>query len=439
MPGWSEVARYVHVSTYGSWDEVNRFYWALVKDQLRPTDEVRRAAERLAREAAAPRPAARRGKAAPEPAAFAVPPSGWSQAQRRAIVAAIYDFVVSQTRYVGLEFGIHGYKPYRVDDVLRRRFGDCKDKASLLHAMLEAVGVDSRLVLLRMKRLGRIPEAPASLAVFNHAIVYVPRLDLWLDGTASFSGSGELPGEDRGATVLVVNPDGPPRFGTIPEAGPDENRTDAEVDLRLSADGSAALQGRWRVLGVDAPGYRRSYGVEDGRRALLEQTMGQLFPGSRVESVSVSDLSRIEDDVDVRFAGSVPRCAQRDGDGLRFTPFGDSTGYVQAYASLSSRKLDLDLGGPRATRFRYRYALPPGWRVRELPEAARAGGRLGGFAVRYREENGSVVAEGEVQLPGGRIHPVDYPAFRQLMVEVDRAFARRIRVAPPPAGGKETP
>ena len=99
------------------------------------------------------------------------------------------------------------------------------------------MGIDSRLVLLRMRRLGRIPEHPASLAVFNHAILYVPELDLWLDGTASYSGTRDLPGEDRGATVLVVNPDGPPRFGTIPEARPDENRLDADLDLSLAADG----------------------------------------------------------------------------------------------------------------------------------------------------------------------------------------------------------
>ena len=93
-----------------------------------------------------------------------------------AVVRAIYNFVVTNTRYVALEFGIHGYKPYRVDRVLARRFGDCKDKASLIHAMLKVAGVDSRLVLLRMRHLGAIGEEPASLAAFNHAIVYVPQV-----------------------------------------------------------------------------------------------------------------------------------------------------------------------------------------------------------------------------------------------------------------------
>ena len=123
--------------------------------------------------------------------------------------------------------------------------------------------------------------------------------------------------------------------------------------------------------------------------------------------------------------------------GLRFTPFGSTTGYVEAYASLSARKQDLDLGGPRDARFRYRYALPPGWRVRELPEPAQVAGPLGGFEVRYREEAGAVVAEGQVLLPARRVSPREYPAFRDLMVQLDRAMGRQIRIAP--AAGKEAP
>ena len=60
--------------------------------------------------------------------------------------------MLENTRYVALEFGIHGYKPYRVSQVLSRRFGDCKDKASLLMVLLREVGVEAELVLLRTRR-----------------------------------------------------------------------------------------------------------------------------------------------------------------------------------------------------------------------------------------------------------------------------------------------
>jgi hypothetical protein len=321
-----------------------------------------------------------------------------------------------------------------VDDVLRRRFGDCKDKASLMHALLASLGIDSRLVLLRMKRLGRVAEAPASLAVFNHAILYVPDLDLWLDGTAAYSGSRDLPGEDRGASVLVVNPEGPPRFGTIPEARPEENRVESRFDVVLSADGAATVSGRSRIAGAQAPQYRRAYLSEHERRAQLEKAFNRTFPGLRVRTVSVSDLAAIEEDVTMQFALEVPRYAQADGAGLRFTPFGGGAGYLESYAAASSRRHDLVLGEPSETRFAYRFVLPPGLRAVEVPEDAVADGEDLAFAVRYRAEEGALVAEGHVIVKTGRVPAARYPAFREQAAAVDRAFARRVRLAPAAEG-----
>ncbi|ABS24477.1 DUF3857 domain-containing protein [Anaeromyxobacter sp. Fw109-5] len=432
MPGWSEVARYVHVSTYGDWDQVARFYWGLVKDQLRPTDELRATSARIVEAAVGAtrlQPvAARAGGAAP------AAQGGWTLDQKRAIARGVYDFVVSQTRYVGLEFGIHGYKPYRVDQVLARRFGDCKDKASLVHALLASAGIDSRLVLLRMRRLGRMPEAPASLAVFNHAIVYVPELDLWLDGTAAHSGSGDLPSEDRGATVLVVNPGGKARFGTVPQARPEDNRLESRFEVTLGADGRARVRGSSRVRGSQAPQYRRAYLAEHERRAQLERAFGRTFPGAEVTGLSVSDLTRIEEDVAMEFTLDVPRYALADGGGLRFTPFGDVAGYAQSYAALSARRYDLVVGDPGITRFTYRYVLPAGWAPVEVPEPAAADTPHGAFEVRYRREGDALVAEGHVTFKAARVAAAEYPAFRDLAARIDRAFARKVRIAPAAAG-----
>ena len=442
MPGFSEVARTVHVSTYATWDEVARFYWGLVREQLRPTEEVRRTAARIAEEAlaaarggAAPR-AARSGGAA-EPAVFSPPAGGWDPATKRLLVAAVYGFVVSQTRYVGLEFGIHGYKPYRVDDVLRRRFGDCKDKASLMHALLASIGIDARLVLLRMRHLGKIPESPASLAVFNHAILWVPDLDLWLDGTASWTGSRELPGEDRGAIALVVNPDGPPRFVSVPEARPEENRTESRFEIALAPDGRATVRGSSRIAGAQASEYRRAYLSVHDRRAQLEKAFNRTFPGLRVEAVSLSDVTRIEDDVRMEFTLDVPRYAEREAGGLRFTPFGAAAGYLESYASLSERRHPLVLGAPMESRFEYRYALPPGWIAVELPEDASGEVPEATFEVRHRVEGGTLVVSGHVAFRSGRVAPERYPAFRELAAAVDRALARRVLVAPAGAAQAE--
>src|SRR5262249_36361247 len=210
MPGYSEVLAYVHVSTYKTWDDVGRFYWGLVKDQLRVTDEIRAVAQEAVKD---------------------IP-----EDDEAGGIRAGYDFVVSRTRYVALGFGINTFKPHPAGTILPRRLGDCKDKASLMHAMLESLGIDSRLTLLRMKRLGAIDEAPASLAVFNHAILYLPRHQLFLDGTAEFHGSGELPGDDRGAEVLVVEPDGGSKFFRTPDATPADNLDETRIAAKLRPD-----------------------------------------------------------------------------------------------------------------------------------------------------------------------------------------------------------
>ena len=412
MPGPGESSGWVHVSTYGSWDEVARFYEGLIREQIRPGTGVRAESARLVAEVRA-----RPGMASRD-----------EREVRRAIVTAVYDEVVTNVRYVGLEFGVHGFKPYNVEQVLLRRFGDCKDKASLMHALLEAAGIDSRIVLLRMRRLGNVPERPASLAVFNHAILHVPEFDIWLDGTATGSGSRELPPEDRGATVLVVNPGEPPTFRTIPEASPGDDRVATALRGVISADGSATATGVIEVAGTQASEYRRGYGTESGRRAALERALAGNFPGLRVESVETSDLSRIEEDVTIRFQVAAPRVARPENGGLALAPFGQGQKWTESWASLSTRRHDLILPSPFENRFSFRWELPPGTAAAGLPPPLRREGPFGSWSVSVRLEEGALVAEGALRVTRRRVTAADYPAFREFLAGLDRALLRTVRI-----------
>lgn len=405
MPGWSEVATTLHVSTYRTWDEVGRYYWSLIRDQLVPDESIRRAAEGALQ--------------------------GVDRKDTRAVVRTLYEYVVKNTRYVALEFGIHGYKPYRVDRVLARRFGDCKDKASLLHALLEVSGIDSRIVLLRMRQLGSIPPEPASLAAFNHAILWVPSLDWYLDGTAEFHGATELPVPDRRANVLIVEPDGKSRFTSIPEARAEDNVTDVQLDLSLRPGGAAEVKGESRVRGSAAPEYRRSYQSTATRKTTFEQGWAQTFPGLSVDTVSINDPTRLNQDVSLDYTLSIPRYAEAGGDTLRFLPFGSRRGYVEAYAGLAERRGNLVLEAPSVNRFTFRYRLPPGWSVDGLPPDVTTETAFGRLTVKYAVEPGGLVCRGELAFTQDRITPQDYPAFRAFVAQVDQAFGRRVSIRAP--------
>jgi hypothetical protein len=350
------------------------------------------------------------------------------------VVAALHAFVVTQTRYVALEFGIHGYKPYAVDQVLERRFGDCKDKASLTHALLASVGIESRLVLLRMNHLGAVPEAPASLAVFNHAILRVPSLDLWLDGTAAHSGTSEVPSEDRGATVLVINPAGPPSFGRLPLARPEENRSETEMVFQLAADGSATLDAAFLQAGARAPALRRAYQSEADRKPSLERSLGRIYPGLRVDQVTFAELTRIEEPVRQRYTATIPRFGRVEDGSLSFNPFGEPPSMSNGWASLSGRRHPLQLEDPATSHAAYRVALPPGASAVELPGPARSDGPHLAWALSYRAEAGAVLAEFTMTWKSASVPPADYPAFRDQLVALDRAVAQRVVVRLAPGG-----
>lgn len=400
MPGWAEVASPLHLSTYQNWEQVGRYYWGLVRDQLVPNEELKKAVELALK--------------------------GVDRKDEAKVLAALYGFVVTNTRYVALEFGIHGYKPYRVDRILARKFGDCKDKASLIHAMLKVAGIDSRLVLLRMRHLGTLAPEVASLAAFNHAIVYVPKFDLFLDGTAEFHGSRELVSADRVANVLIVEPDAPSRFLTTPEAQAEENVTSLALEVTLKPDGSATAKGTLTAKGQGAPEMRRQYQTPATRVATFEQQWAQSYPGVQASEVSVSETKDLESPLSVKFAIAMPRYAEAGSGLLRFFPFGASRAFTQAMAPLSERKMDLVFPGVWVNELEMTYSLPASWGVPEVPPEVFEESPFGSLRITVEKKDGKLKVSGRLVMSRARISAAEYPEFRSWLLKIDQAFSRKL-------------
>ena len=111
------------------------------------------------------------------------------------------DFVQKEIRYFGTEIGEGTHQPAAPETVLKQRFGDCKDKAVLLVALLSELGVEAQPVLVSTYYTSQTGAQIASPLAFNHAIARVHLNDrfYWLDGTRAYQ-SGALAG--RGSTGL---------------------------------------------------------------------------------------------------------------------------------------------------------------------------------------------------------------------------------------------
>jgi transglutaminase-like putative cysteine protease len=415
MPGAAETTPYLHLSTYATWSEVAAWYWHLIEDQLAADDDLRRTA---------------RGLVTP----------GMSDGAR---VRAVYDFVVENTRYVGLEFGIHGYKPYKVTQVLARRFGDCKDKASLMVALLREVGVPAELVLVRTRRGGRLDPQPASLAVFDHAIVYVPELDRYLDGTAEFAGPTELPTEDQGVMVLRVGAGGGKLTETpiFPSA---TSRVERRWQVAVDPGGDARIDESLSIRGAAAAGWREHYQTPGERAERYGRVWDGRFPGARLISVEMPGIGDRDAPVTVRSAVSVPHFAQAisgqgiSGRGLELPVSGRDPDFARTYARLSARRLDLVLAYPWQHDEELTYRLPAGWHLLSGGLGADAAREIGSAFGRFHLD---VTADGDVvrvrsflDVARARIAPDEYPRFRAFLGEIDALLSVRLVVGPGEAG-----
>ena len=398
MPGMTELAPYLHVSTYRTWQEVGHWYWGLIQDQLYADEELKRTVASLVR----------------------------GKPDLRSKVIAIHDWVVENTRYVGLEFGIHGYKPYRVPQIVRRGFGDCKDKASLLYTMFREAGIDAHIILVRTRRNGRIRDLPASLSVFDHAIAYVPELDLYIDGTAEHSGVTELPDMDQGVTVLHVWPEGAELRHT-PVLEPQRNRRERALAMTLSADGSAMVTAEEIVTGQQAPSYRSTYEAEGTRTERLERALRTVFPGLHLSSQQFDDLDNLEVPVRYRYEARVPQAAQRDGDTLRVPPsvLQDLT---RSLARSPTRQYPLDVGSTSSYREQRTVRLPSGARVGSLPDGGVAQSEFGKLELRVEQSGRRLQLLTEFEMRRDVISPEDYPAFRQWVEQADQILRQRLNV-----------
>ncbi len=405
MPPFFQVARYASVSTYQSWRALGDWYAELVREQLVLDEDLRELAHELV--------------------------AGATDDEEK--VRRVYEHVVTSTRYVGIELGIHGWKPFPVTEVYRRKYGDCKDKASLLVALLEEVGVEARLALVRTADNGLLAGEPASMWAFNHAIAYVPALDLFLDGTAERSGYRELPDMDQGAMSLIVKEPGSDeesRLVRIPLAGAQENLNTSSYVLRLTPEGGLEVEGEERFQGVQVAEQRRELFDEATRKEDLERTLSAVLPGTRVTSVKVTDLSLARAQVGYDFQASIPDRATTASDGSLVMPISlYPHGLARSYAERSQREQALWLSHPWRTRNVMRYRLPPGYVVVDLPKSQ----SVESEHLRFKQtitptEDGFVVDEDTAIL--SRIIPEsDYQEFRQAALAADAMMRRKVRLA----------
>ena len=130
-----------------------------------------------------------------------------AETDRDKIIERLLASLRGQIRYTGVEFGKGAIVPRSSRETLARRYGDCKDQATLLVAMLRVAGIRAQVALLRTGRYGDVAPSLPGLGDFDHAIVYLPGdRPMWIDPSARCAPAGYLPLLDQDRWAMLASP-----------------------------------------------------------------------------------------------------------------------------------------------------------------------------------------------------------------------------------------
>lgn len=343
-PGWFDHYPYIQFSEYPSWQAVA--HWAQpLYPQVQLSPELRTLVAQFKS-------------------------SGASKQQQ--IVQALR-FVQDNIRYTGIEIGPGGYQPQSPDVVLKRRFGDCKEKSYLLRTLLHALGVDARVALVSSYRGQATRNLLPSPAAFDHMIVQVKHdgTPYWFDTTRSLQGGtlDTIPQAHYGAALMI---DDAGEFETIPAVtldGPQQEVVE-RFDTTAGVFSKATMQVESTFLGTAADGMR-SYLADSG---LEEVTRNYLnFYKDKFPTISVKEPLRFTDDRDANklvVSESYvldPAFTKGENDKQHYLEFNAHPVKKAAGAPKTIvRTSALQLDHPTHVRYRAEVRLPEAWSVAKL-------------------------------------------------------------------------
>jgi hypothetical protein len=357
--------------SFASWTDMAAWYDALSRNRCLPNQFVSVRAEELAAEA----------------------PDALDK------IRVLAGYVQKEIRYVSIQIGIGGFQPHPAPDVLRNRYGDCKDKATLLSAMLRAVGIESFPVLVHTERGFVTPDSSVSLYSFNHAILAIRLPDgvsgegldavvehagegrlLVFDPTMPTTPLGRLPFYLQDNTALLVGKGGGGLI-RLPRPRPESNLLERKGRLTLTGDGalSGEIEESRRGSMADSLRYAMQAGSEADRRKYLETFLSLSFASFNLEEFEFENLENAGADLLVRYRFTSPSYAKRAGGFLVVRP----RAVGQKAIDLTSRRKQprrhpIDLETTALSLDEFTFELPEGLTPEGLPDPVELDA---GFAV----------------------------------------------------------
>ena len=299
-------------------------------------------------------------------------------------LSRITDFIQKNIRYFIVERGIGGWKANQAADIYRNKYGDCKDKTTLLISMLQVAGIHAFYVPVDDRRGIVDPDFPSMMgdhmitAIEIPADVQDPRLQavvkakdgkryLIFDPTNERTPVGNLPSYEQGSYATLAA-GASSQIIALPILPPDANPNERKGSFTLAPDGT--LTGSVDLIRSGSGGGELrnilKMADEKERREGFETAVARDVPGAVLDSLKFVQPSELDKPIEVHYKLTAARYAHQAGTLLLIRPRVVGTDVIPFNDKPRTVPIDLTATGRWSDSFDI--ALPAGYSVDETPD-----------------------------------------------------------------------
>jgi hypothetical protein len=338
-------------------------------------------------------------------------------------IKALARFAQRDVRYAAIEIGIGGLQPHPASQVFSNRYGDCKDKATVLSAMLAQIGVKSYFVHVHTDRGIYTEKTPPTIG-FNHVILAIQLPDasfkgsfpalyehlklghlLIFDPTSGVVPLGQIPSYEQDNYGLLVTDQGGELIH-LPLSSPELNEITRTAKLSLMPDGTlrgevTEVRSGWLAA---AGRYSFEHQTIADRRKILERFLGRMMGNFQLDSVDAENLDDIEKDLVIHYKFTADHYAKNAGSLLLVRPrvLGEKLGSLDM---TKPRHYPYEFNAPTLQTDVFEFNLPDGYKIDELPQAARATFAFGEYNSRIENAGTLLKYSREYKINAVRVPP----------------------------------
>jgi len=325
---------------------------------------------------------------------------------------AVAQFMQREVRYVAIELGIGGLQPHPASEVFAHRYGDCKDKATLMRSMLHEIGVESYYIIINTERGSVTADTPANHNAFDHVILAIrlpddlkdsslvatathPKLGrlLFFDPTNELIPFGHVAGHLQANYGLLVGPDGGELI-QVPREPPSQNGIQRNAKLALNSNG--LLEG---VVEETRTGDRAwaerslllSVTRESEKIHPIETLLANSMANFRIVDAKVANLKETDKPFGFNYSFEARDYARHAGNLLLVRPRVLGSKASGILETKDPRRFAVEFEGPVKDVDNFEIALPPGYVVDELPPPVDADFEFASYHSRT-EAKGNTIA-----------------------------------------------